>query len=232
MNATAVLTYQHAKTEAERCLYCFDAPCTKACPSHIDIPKFISMLKSGNIMGSAEVVKTSNAFANVCGKVCPEEIYCQSVCNRGNMDEPINIRDLHFFVTQEEATRGIRKPKIVSPQKKKVAVIGGGPSGLSCAFELSKRGYPVTVYDGVGLGGVPSTGIPSFRLPDDILQSDIQFLSEHFTFARKSIGPRDFTFLQKQYDAVFLAVGLGEDKPVKLEGENHSKHIAGSGISA
>ncbi len=215
-------THQWAMTEAERCLFCFDAPCTNACPSHIDIPKFITMLKSGNIIGSAEVVKTSNALANVCGKVCPEEIYCQSVCNRGSIDEPINIRDLHFFVTQEEASRGFRKPKVVSPQKKKVAVIGGGPTGLSCAFELSKLGYSVTVYDAVGLGGVPSTGIPSFRLPDDILQSDIQFLSEHFTFVRKSVGPRDFVFLQKQYDAVFLAVGLGEDKPVKLEGENHS----------
>ena len=225
MSETAIVSYQRAKTEAERCLYCFDAPCTKACPSHIDIPKFITMLKSGNIIGSAEVVKTSNAFANVCGKVCPEEIYCQSVCNRASIDEPINIRDLHFFVTQEEASHGFRKTNIFSPQKKKIAVIGGGPSGLSCAFELSKRGHSVTVYDAVGLGGVPSTGIPSFRLPDEILQSDIQFLSEHFTFVRKSIGPRDFAFLQKQYDAIFLAIGLGKDKPVKLEEENQSSAL-------
>ena len=182
MSTTAIVSYQRAKTEAERCLYCFDAPCTKACPSHIDIPKFITMLKSGNIIGSAEVVKTSNAFANVCGKVCPEEIYCQSVCNHGSIDEPINIRDLHFFVTQEEASRGFCKTNILSPERNKVAVIGGGPTGLSCAFELSKMGYSVTVYDAVGLGGVPSTGIPSFRLPDEILQSDIQFLSKYFTF--------------------------------------------------
>ncbi|MEK9137195.1 MAG: hypothetical protein AAB393_08735, partial [Bacteroidota bacterium] len=101
-----MLTNQQARAEAERCLYCFDAPCTHACPTHIDIPTFISMIKSGNVRGAAEVVKTSNALANVCGKVCPEEIYCQSVCNRAKEDEPIRIRELHFFATQHEARSG------------------------------------------------------------------------------------------------------------------------------
>ena len=111
-------TKQQARIEAERCLQCFDAPCEQACPTHIKIPTFISMIRSGNIMGASEVVRTSNALVNVCGKICPEEIFCQSVCTRSKQDEPIKIRELHFFTTQEEAKHGFTKVKPFSKSGK------------------------------------------------------------------------------------------------------------------
>src|SRR5512135_2302153 len=107
-----IMNHQQAKTESERCLQCYDAPCTEACPTHIDIPKFIGMIRSGNVIGAAEVVKTSNALANTCGKICPEEVFCQSVCTRAKQDVPIQIRELHFFATQTEKERGFSKTKL------------------------------------------------------------------------------------------------------------------------
>ncbi len=156
-----LLTPQQAATESQRCLYCFDAPCTQACPVHIDIPKFIAMIKSGNVVGAAKVVKTSHALANVCGKVCPEEIFCQSVCNRAKQDSPIQIRELHFFATQHEARKGFSPMREFPKIGKTAAVIGAGPAGLGCAFELSKFGYDVHVFDAKKSGGVPRNSIPT-----------------------------------------------------------------------
>lgn len=214
------LTHQQAQTEAERCLYCFDAPCTQACPVHIDIPQFISMIKSGNVIGAAKVVKTSNALANICGKICPEEIFCQSVCNRAKQDTPIMIRELHFFATQHEAKRGCSPLRSFAKNGKKVAVIGAGPAGLGCAFELVKLGCKVHVYDAKGLGGVPRSSIPSFRLSDDELRSDIEFLSPHFHTHQMNVDARTFERIRQQHDAVFVGVGLGLDKQLGIRGEH------------
>jgi len=213
---------QQARIEAERCIQCFDAPCIQACPTHIQIPTFISMIKSGNIRGAAEVVKTSNAMANVCGKICPEEIYCQSVCNRTKEDEPIKIRELHFFVTQQEAHNKYSSLTKFPKGKKPVAVIGGGPAGLGCAFELSKLGHEVTLFDGKGLGGVPKKSIPSFRLMDNELQDDLKFLSTHFSVKKEEITDTKFNQLKNKFDAIYLGIGLGKDRPLGLKGENLS----------
>lgn len=213
------MTEQQARIEAERCLYCFDAPCARVCPVHIDIPGFISMIRSANIRGASEVVRTSHAMANVCGKVCPEEVFCQSVCLRAKADAPIQIRELHFFATQFEAHidfSSLMKP----PQNgRKIAVVGGGPSGLSCAFELSKLGYRVTLFDGKNPGGVPNSSIPAFRLSDDELQDDVRFLCRHFVVKRERITHAKFKQLRNKNDAVFVAVGLGRDRPLGLKGE-------------
>src|SRR4030042_3566908 len=141
------LTRQQARLEAERCLQCFDAPCTIACPTNIQIPKFIAMLKSGNVRGAAEVVKPSNALANVCGKVCPEEIYCQAACTRALQDSPIQIRELHYFATQHEWQSGYSSTVARSDSGRRVAVVGAGPAGLGCACELAKFGHRVQVLD-------------------------------------------------------------------------------------
>jgi glutamate synthase (NADPH/NADH) small chain len=215
-----VLTPQQAHTEAERCLYCFDAPCADACPVHIDIPKFIAMIRSGNVIGAAEVVKTAHALANVCGKLCPEEVFCQSVCNRAKQDEPIMIRELHFFATQQEAKRGYSPLRSFSKNGKTVAVIGAGPAGLGCAFELVKLGCEVHVYDGKGFGGVPRNSIPAFRLSDDELRSDIEFLSPHFHSHQMIVDAKAFERIRRQYDAVFVGVGLGMDKHLGIPGEH------------
>ncbi len=215
-----LLTPQQATTESERCLYCFDAPCTQACPVHIDIPKFISMIKSSNVIGAAKTVKTAHALANVCGKVCPEEIFCQSVCNRAKQDTPIQIRELHFFATQHEAKEGFATMQQFPKTGKKVAVIGAGPAGLGCAFELSKLGHDVHVYDAKGFGGVPRNSIPAFRLSDDELRSDIEFLSPHFQSHQMNVDGRAFAGIRQQHDAVFIGVGLGLDKRLEIQGEH------------
>jgi len=211
---------QQARIEAERCLQCFDAPCVQACPTHIQIPTFISMIKSGSIRGAAEVVKTSNAMANVCGKICPEEVYCQSVCNRAHEDTPIQIRELHFYATQSEAQNKYSPLTQFPKGKKSVAIIGGGPTGLSCAFELSKLGHEVTLFDGKGLGGVPKKSIPSFRLTDNELQDDLKFLSAHFSVKKEEITDTKFNQLKNKFDAIYLGIGLGKDRPLGLKGEN------------
>jgi glutamate synthase (NADPH/NADH) small chain len=217
------MTNQRARYEADRCLYCFEAPCTAACPVHIDIPGFIAMIRSGNVRGAAEVVKSSNALANVCGNICPEEVFCQSVCNRAEIDTPIQIRELHHFATHDEAVRGFSPLRSFEPGGKQVAVVGGGPAGISCAFELAKLGHKVTIFDKSGLGGVARSSIPQVRLPDAELLADLWFLSGHFTVRRRKIDDSGLERLKKEFDAIFLAVGLGMDRALVIPGE----HLAG-----
>ncbi|HTP13162.1 MAG TPA: FAD-dependent oxidoreductase [Bacteroidota bacterium] len=210
---------QQAYIESERCLQCFDAPCTEACPVHIDIPKFIGMIRSGNIIGAAEVVKTSNALANTCGKICPEEVFCQSVCTRAKQDAALHIRELHFFATQSESAKGFSKTRLFPTIDGPVAVIGAGPAGLSSAFELAKLGYKVDVFDKDGLGGVPRNSIPSFRLADAELDSDTRFLSKYFRLKKEDVNARTFEDIRHHYRAVFLGLGLGRDRHAGIPGE-------------
>jgi NADPH-dependent glutamate synthase beta subunit-like oxidoreductase len=191
-----------------------------ACPAHIDIPTFIAMINSDNVRGAAEVVRSANAFANVCGKICPEEIYCQPVCSRGKEDQPIEIRGLHFFATQEEARGGFSPLATLPKRAGSVGVIGGGPAGLGCAFELVKFGYRVTVYDRNGVGGVPRSSIPAFRLGERELQDDLAFLSAYVKVNRQQVSPATLRSLRRKHDALFLGFGLGQDRPLGLPGEN------------
>ena len=213
------MNQQQATIESERCLQCYDSPCTVACPTHIDIPTFIGMIRSGNVIGAAEVVKTSNALANTCGKICPEEIFCQSVCTRAKQDSPIQIRELHFYATQMESRKGFSRLKVFSTIDGAVAVIGAGPAGLSCAFELTKLGHKVDVYEKDGIGGVPQNSIPSFRLANDELESDTNFLSRFFKTRKEDVNARLFEEIRHHHKAIFLAVGLGVDRPIGIPGE-------------
>jgi dihydropyrimidine dehydrogenase (NAD+) subunit PreT len=213
------MNLQQAKIESERCLYCFDAPCQVACPTHIDIPKFISMIRSGNLTGAAETVRSSNALANTCGKICPEEVFCQSVCTRGKQDSPIQIRELHFFATQREKQPGYPATKAFPKTGKHVAVLGAGPAGLGCAFELAKLGHRVDVYDAKKPGGVPRYSIPSFRLAISEVALDTKFLSKFFRMKPRSVDAKAFARIRKLHDATFLAVGLGRDRMLGVTGE-------------
>ena len=210
---------QQAKIESERCLQCFDAPCMAACPTHIDVPKFISMIRTNNIIGAAEVVKASNALANTCGKICPEEVFCQSVCTRGKQDSPIQIRELHFYATRQEAKKGFSPTRMFQSTDKRIAVVGAGPAGLGCAFELAKLGHHVDVYDLHKPGGVPLKSIPSFRLAARELESDTRFLSRFFTMKKRLVDSKVFEWIHRAHDATFLAVGLGRDRTLGVAGE-------------
>jgi dihydropyrimidine dehydrogenase (NAD+) subunit PreT len=217
---TTLNALHHAQREAERCLQCHDAPCTAACPAHIDVPGFIRSIRSGNVSGAAETVRSANALANVCGAVCPQEIFCQAVCTRAKQDEPVAIRELHGFATREQTRRGFLHPHISPEPGGRVAVIGAGPAGLACAFHLATLGHRVALYDRQAPGGVPRTSIPAFRLRADELQGDVAFLSRFVDFTGEHVDTRSITRLREEHDALFVAVGLGADKPLGLPGEN------------
>jgi NADPH-dependent glutamate synthase beta subunit-like oxidoreductase len=212
------LTDRHARTEAERCLQCYDPPCSVSCPAHIDIPGFIAMVRTGNLTGAAEVVKSANALANVCGRVCPEEVFCQPVCTRGKQDTPIAIRELHSHATQHEAKRGYSTPRPFPGNGHSVAMIGGGPAGLSCAFELAKLGYRIDLYERKLPGGVPRSSIPSFRLSDAEVRADLDFLSRYVAFRHEDVDAQRFARIRKSHDALFVAVGLTVDRLLPIPG--------------
>jgi len=215
-----VLTERQALIESERCLRCFDAPCTKACPTHIPIPMFISMIQGGDPIGAAEVVKSANALANVCGEVCPEEVICQSVCTRAQQDAPVRIRELHAFATAVEAAHGFSPTVPFAGDGATVAVVGAGPAGLACAFELARLGLRLHLYEEHKRpGGVPHTSIPEFRLPAAALARDIDFLLPRMTLHRERVNAARLEALMREHRAVFLACGLGRDRALGIPGE-------------
>jgi glutamate synthase (NADPH/NADH) small chain len=169
-------------------------------------------------MGAAELIKSANALANVCGKVCPEEVFCQSVCTRGKQDTPIAIRELHGHATRHEAKRGYSVPRPFPANERSVAVIGGGPAGLACAFELAMFGYRVNLFDRNLPGGVPRNSIPSYRLSEEEIRADVDFLMRFFAFHKEEVDRHRFTEIRSSHDALFVAVGLSVDKTLPIPG--------------
>ncbi len=216
-----------ARLEAMRCLNCKDPQCVKGCPVNVRIPEFISKVKAGDYEGGYEVIAATNSLAAVCGRVCPQERQCESKCVRGVKGEPVAIGRLERFVADfhMEHADSCELPVKAAPNGHKVAVIGSGPSGLSCAGDLIKKGYDVTVFEALHkCGGVLAYGIPEFRLPKSIVDREVKNLERSgVKFVTDCIigrtMPLDQLF-EEGYEAVFIGSGAGLPQFMNIPGEN------------
>ena len=220
-------TQEVAVEEAQRCLHCKHKPCVSGCPVHIQIPDFIKEVAEGNFGAAYDVISQSSSLPAVCGRVCPQESQCESKCVRGIKTEPVGIGRLERFVAdwhnaQENVV--VNKPQ---PNGHKVAVIGSGPAGLTCAGDLAKKGYDVTVFEALHLaGGVLVYGIPEFRLPKSIVQKEVDTL--------KALGVKVETNMvvgrvisidelmdDYGFESVFIGSGAGLPRFMNIPGENY-----------
>jgi dihydropyrimidine dehydrogenase (NAD+) subunit PreT len=219
------LTRNEAAVEAARCLMCYDAPCTHACPTHIDIPKFIKKIATENLRGSARAILESNLLGATCARVCPVQELCEGACVLGAEHKPIAIGRLQRHAMDFVYNNRI---ELLEPSKstgQKVAIIGAGPAGLSCAGELAKRGHSVTLFEKRDLaGGLSTYGIIGLREPIEIALAEVAMIERLGVKLEsgKELGV-DITFaeLQANFDAVFLGVGLGATPALAIPGEDH-----------
>lgn len=218
-------TKEQAIDEANRCLNCKHKPCVGGCPVAIDIPAFIEKIKEEDFEGAYEILTKSSSLPAVCGRVCPQETQCESKCVRGIKGEPVAIGRLERFVADwhmEHAKEEAKKPQ---PNGHKVAVIGAGPAGLTCAGDLAKRGYDVTVFEALHTpGGVLVYGIPEFRLPKEIVRKEIDTLRElGVTIMTNMVIGKVLSvdeLFEDGFEAVFIGSGAGLPRFMNIEGEN------------
>ncbi|MBR6007510.1 MAG: NADPH-dependent glutamate synthase [Clostridia bacterium] len=217
-------TPELAKSEAQRCLNCKNRPCVKGCPVNIDIPGFISCLKNGDSEGAYAVISRSSSLPAVCGRVCPQESQCEKECTMGVKFEPVAIGRLERFAADEHNKRGIKEVNAPAADALRVAVVGSGPSGLSCAGELARHGVKVSVFEALHRpGGVLVYGIPEFRLPKAIVSREVEGLENMGVefFTNVVIG-RTLTvdeLLEQGYKAVFIGSGAGLPGFMGIPGE-------------
>lgn len=219
-------TQEVAIEEAQRCLNCKTKPCVAGCPVHIAIPDFIKEVAAGNFAGAYDVISQSSSLPAVCGRVCPQETQCESKCVRGIKTEPVGIGRLERFVAdwhnaQKDAV--VNKP---DSNGHKVAVIGSGPAGLTCAGDLAKKGYDVTVFEALHLaGGVLVYGIPEFRLPKSIVQKEVDTLKElgvkvETNMVIGRVISIDELMDDYGFESVFIGSGAGLPRFMNIPGEN------------
>ena len=219
-------TEELAKMEAQRCIQCPKPTCVAGCPVGVKIGDFIKLVSEGDYLGAAAKIKEDNMLPAVCGRVCPQEEQCEAKCVVGKKREPVAIGRLERFVADYEREHlGLKSPELKPKTGKKVAIVGSGPAGLSCAGDLIQMGHDVTVFEALHeLGGVLIYGIPEFRLPKDIVKAEVESLKElGVDFQTNSvIGLTDTVeeLMENDYDAVFIAVGAGLPYFMNLKGEN------------
>lgn len=219
-------TEELARMEALRCLQCPKPVCIDGCPVNVKISDFIKLVGEGDYSGAAAKIKEDNMLPAICGRVCPQEEQCEAKCVVGKKGEPVAIGRLERFVADYEREHSGLKPVVMKPKTgKKVAIVGSGPAGLSCASDLVQMGHDVSVFEALHeLGGVLSYGIPEFRLPKSIVKAEIDSLNKlGVEFKTNSvIGLTDTIdeLLINGYNAVFIAVGAGLPYFLNIEGEN------------
>jgi len=220
-------TEEMAVNEAKRCIHCKNKPCQTGCPVGIDIPEFIGHVAEGDFEAAYQVIARSSSLPAVCGRVCPQESQCEKYCVRGIKGEPVGIGRLERFVAdwhREHASGAAEKP---ASNGHRVAVVGSGPSGLTCAGDLARKGYDVTVFEALHLaGGVLVYGIPEFRLPKTIVQKEVDGLKElGVTIATDTVIGRTITvdeLMEEQgFEAVFIGSGAGLPMFMNIPGVNY-----------
>ena len=221
----APLGETQALAEASRCLYCHDAPCVQACPTEIDIPEFIRRIATKSYKASARTILESNIMGLSCARVCPTEVLCVGACVYNHMDRPpIEIGRLQQFATEWAYARGIRYFTAGPRNGKRVACVGAGPASLAAAAELTQRGYEVTIFEGRRLpGGLNVTGVAPYKLMADEALREVQYVLSIGGIELETghwVGRETLHELEKQFDAIFLGVGLGRDSRLRVPGED------------
>ncbi|MDP6729093.1 MAG: FAD-dependent oxidoreductase, partial [SAR324 cluster bacterium] len=216
------LDYGNVILEAQRCYYCFDAPCVNACPTQIDIPSFIRKISSGNTRGSAKDILSQNIMGGMCARVCPTEVLCEGVCVRNTQEsKPVRIGALQRYSTDWLMEKGDMLFERAPSSGKRVAVIGGGPAGLSCAHRLAMLGHEVVVFEArEKMSGLNEYGIAAYKTVDDFAQREVEFilsLGGIKTQCGVSLG-KDLKLseLKSEFDAVFLGIGLGNVNQLEI----------------
>jgi glutamate synthase (NADPH/NADH) small chain len=220
------LSKSEALIAADRCYFCYAAPCTTACPTGIDIPRFIQSIRSGDIEGAARTILSENIMGGMCARVCPTEVLCEQACVRNSHEEkPVDIGLLQRYATDPVFDGGTRLFERAVPSGKRVAVVGGGPAALSCAHRLACLGHEVTIFSrDEKLGGLNEFGIAAYKTVDNFAQREVAWILEIGGIevrAGVELG-RDLTLGQlcRNHDAVFLAVGLAGVNALGLESES------------
>ena len=218
-------TAEMAAEEAARCLQCKNSPCVQGCPVNVPIRDFIGCIQRGDLQGAYDTIRTQNGLPAICGRVCPQENQCESKCVRGIKGQPVGIGRLERFVADWAMEHGDTAAKVPAPNGKRAAVVGSGPAGLTCAADLAKKGWKVTVYEALHTpGGVLMYGIPEFRLPKALVQREIDSIKAlGVEIVTNAVVGRCMTvdeLLAEGYDAVFVGSGAGLPNFQHIPGES------------
>ncbi len=219
------LTRELALTEAERCLQCAKPKCIEGCPVGVQIPQFIKALREGDLPGAVEAMKVKNNLPAICGRVCPQESQCEALCIVGKKGQPVAIGRLERYVGDYALAEHVKPSPPAPPTGRKVAVVGSGPAGLTCAVDLAILGHKVTIFESLHLpGGVLVYGIPEFRLPKSLIRAEINAAAEYLGIEIRTDHVIGNTYtldeLLNEYDAIFLGTGAGLPSFMRIPGIN------------